>query len=240
MSLSELEKKFRDSESHKARYQRRKAQHCCIQCGKQDARTLQGQIYCAACHDKRWKKHVKYKTERKDEIRAREKADREFLRENSLCIRCRSKDSYTLAGRALCAECAKFERERAKARRERDPAAHAERCRKYRQLMIDKGLCTRCGRKLQDLKHKECEQCRNIRRIQQEKYRRRKNPDTIRPRGSFGVCSMCNKNMAIPGKKVCPECREILLKNLKKCNAAHGPISSHVRERFNAATFRGE
>lgn len=86
-------------------YYERKRLHLCVWCGKQDARTLTGKIYCFECNEKRreyFKKHYsipdvaertrKYRIERKRK-----------LLEQGLCTNCGKRK--IVPGKTVCPVC---------------------------------------------------------------------------------------------------------------------------------------
>lgn len=78
-------------ESQKIRYEYRKANHLCCQCGSRDARTLAGKTMCAAC------------VESYNAARAYRRGKR-FLK--GQCTECGRTDERTRSGLRLCAKCA--------------------------------------------------------------------------------------------------------------------------------------
>ena len=76
------------AEYTKKRQQKRKEQHRCLCCGKQDERTLVGYAACNKCVE-------------------RERQYRKKLKEQHRCTKCGEQDERTLAGKTNCAFCSK-------------------------------------------------------------------------------------------------------------------------------------
>lgn len=95
-------------EKQRIKYEARKANHCCVECGSQDERTLAGKTYCEKCA-----RHKLVVQKYRNELRKKQK----------ICVSCSKQDENTLAGRVRCKECA---------------AAYARMARKHRLLTVKK------------------------------------------------------------------------------------------------------
>lgn len=89
----------------------------CVQCGKQDAYTLNGRTYCAECME--WR-NAYYQKRREDPEYAKKWADRSTerrrrFRESGLCPRCGKKPEPPYS---LCAKCRAKNRARYRAKKE--------------------------------------------------------------------------------------------------------------------------
>ncbi len=107
----------------KEKYHRRKDNHLCVKCCKQDEQTLSGRAYCAECAEKERvryrerynKKRVKSNSTRMLEAkRNRDRYNR--LKAEHRCTKCGQQDERTLSGRICCAACAEKVSEMQKAR----------------------------------------------------------------------------------------------------------------------------
>lgn len=91
MTKSEYDKRIREIA---------KAEHRCIQCGKQDAYTLNGRSRCSVCSDKgKLADRKRYQTHNGPEA---QKKVREKRAANGLCVRC---GRISPPGRRTCALC---------------------------------------------------------------------------------------------------------------------------------------
>lgn len=227
---------FRKSEYARDKYNQRKKAKLCVKCGIQDERTLGGYTLCSSCGDKK-RIESKARFDRlSDLILAEKKADRKYLKEHHLCTVCRTQDAYTLSGRSYCGACA--EKKRGKG----GGTTSAERRAELRHQRIESGLCVRCGKRPALPNRRMCNDCRTYTNKYSKEWRRKKNPDTVYPRGAFGYCWYCSKRKATPGKRSCPECREKALKGLASVYGGLGPTApkgdSHVWKKQNNAYFQ--
>lgn len=95
--------------------ERRREAHSCIRCGRQDAGTLSGRVYCAECSER----DAAYRRQRRASGEAVDytRKMRVQRREKHLCVRCGRQDSSTLAGRQFCSSCGEKELQRQRERR---------------------------------------------------------------------------------------------------------------------------
>lgn len=76
------------------------------------------------------------------------------LKEQGICVLCGKEKA--VEGRTKCKSCADFENKKIKFNH---------------QVAIHAGVCTECGRKLEDNNYKTCERCRRIRRKKSKEWR---------------------------------------------------------------------
>lgn len=110
-------------------YRKRKEEHLCTKCGKQDERTLSGKTECAKCAENERNAYI---------IRCRK----------NCCIKCGKQDERTLSGRCTCEECARKDRERKIGRQltEEQKAASLRYHAETRRWRREKKRCVDCGR----------------------------------------------------------------------------------------------
>lgn len=87
------------------RYMRKKAACICVDCKKQDDRTLRGLTKCQACYERD-----------KAGGKSRAKQLRIDRREWGVCTKCGKADAYTQSGRGYCSVCCEAERVKQRAR----------------------------------------------------------------------------------------------------------------------------
>ena len=185
-------------------YKKRKENGLCIRCGKPLDRKG---IYCSDC----LKARRKYLNE-----------TREFYRKNHLCYICGKNQVF--GNEKSCPEC------RAKEQTRRDNYTEEEKDKRYRkyyskkkeknkQLIkerIEKGLCTKCGKRKADAGYKTCSICRrkNTEYKRKKTYNRDKRSDRIK----IGLCYFCD-NPVEDGFKVCKEHRQLNIQNARSDKA---------------------
>lgn len=96
-----------------------------------------------------------------------------------ICQKCGKRDERTLIGYYHCAKCAKLDhekylRQRAKRTQEQKIAASLALLRR-REDWVSQHLCSHCGGKLEDDKHKTCEYCRKKSKLRYETRKAKKN-----------------------------------------------------------------
>lgn len=124
-----------------------------------------------------------------------------------------------MGGRAKCYECAEKDRQRQSEARKRSDFKEKRKIRekKWKERMLAKGRCTRCGKINTDKRYKICGVCR----FKNKKAWQEKVALTTQnyPRGENGFCWDCNKEKALGGKRLCRACYErqlpIALKSLE-------------------------
>ena len=211
--------------TNKEWYEKRKSEHRCVTCGKQDSRTLSGLVYCAECNTKRTEAQRKYRREISDY----DKKVRQIRKKEGLCIQCGKEDAYTMAGRSRCADCAEKMREADKRRYKKDGKKRNDQA--YQQR-IERGLCVRCGKHPVPPGRRICDLC--VKQTQRNTRKRFIEQGGNWPRGENGICWTCNKEPVIPGQRVCAACYEKVLAAQKKADEWHkengyGPFAEGVR-----------
>lgn len=89
-----------------------------------------------------------------------------------------------------------------KKKRVRNPeqmAKHREANRKWRQKVIDQGLCTRCGKNKAVEGHRMCPTCRD--------KSRKEVRESIKRARIVGKCVKCRTNWALPHMRICLPCK---------------------------------
>lgn len=83
-------------------------------------------------------------------------------------------------------------------------------CKRTRETRLDNGLCATCGKQPHILEKKECESCREKRRLRQKCEYHGYNKTTIsekrRQFAVLGLCTRCGKNTPEEGKLTCELC----------------------------------
>lgn len=233
----------RRERDHKLREYRRENK-LCGRCGKQDERTLGGMQRCAACAEKARVQNRQYR-QMHPSFREQQRLEKietyAWLRERKLCVRCKTQDAFTLAGRCYCAECAEID-----AQRPRNKQARAERKKQKDAERKEKGLCIQCGKPL-DRDGVYCRRC--VFRINRKRVLKRIDSGINWPRGDNGYCYTCNKRPHLPGKSVCQICYDQELENLSHTYGGKGaaatrpeshPFRKAEREFFEKRKYRGE
>lgn len=155
---------------YKELYNTRRALHRCVQCGKQDAFTLNGRAYCADCTEWRrlyYLERARKKPEVLEKARAYGLSRTQRLREAGLCTHCGKRN--VTPPYATCDRC------RAKAR-----AAYRAKREPY---MNDETLCRKCHKRPRLEGKNMCAECtesfKRVQAIGVEKRRRRRNGETV-------------------------------------------------------------
>lgn len=144
-----------------------------------------------------------------------DKAYYAMLKSHHLCTRCKTQDAYTLAGRAVCADCAEKMAEKARERRKTNKR-YLELAKQRKRERIENGFCPICGKPSDPAgDYKMCAVCRAKYAKQDEKYRDKVKPDRVRRNAEIGVCMKCCAAPVIPGRKVCADCYTKLVDGLK-------------------------
>lgn len=118
--------------------------------------------------------------------------NRQYRIRRGMCPICFGKNPV-VPGKKRCAECA-----------ERRNRQNRELMEKYRQS----GKCSRCGKALDDDKHKTCAKCREVRKQYREKSKARLKA-MYYERKEAGMCVRCGKTWAEPGKVCCQKCLDM-------------------------------
>lgn len=149
---------------YKALYAARKSMQQCVQCGKQDAFTLNGHTYCADCTEWRREYYQKKKPEVLKRTHEYKAARTRTLREKGICTTC-GKRKVT-PPYATCDRCRAKSRGKDRAKRE--------------WYMNDTTLCSKCHKRPHLEGKKMCAECaESFKRVQElgaaARHRRRRN-----------------------------------------------------------------
>lgn len=157
----------------------------CVECGRQDERTLSGRWLCTECAGK---------------LSIYQKEKRQYLKTSGRCARCGSKDARTMTGKTMCGECAS-RLARCRARETYRQAENAKRREKYRER-AELGVCRLCGGELpEDSEYVLCQKCRDKAK-EQRRLRKSREDHFVDP----DLCTMCHRRPKLDGYKVCEEC----------------------------------
>lgn len=129
-----------------------------------------------------------------------------------LCVECKSRDAYTMAGRWRCAECSQKAYARRKA--SEDPERRHKNARAWIDRQKAAGLCTRCGRRPSRPGRVSCEICASRDNRKANALRRVKNGTPDGARGSDGRCYICNRAPATVGR-CCEPCARSITAHLR-------------------------
>lgn len=162
-------------------------------------------------------------TQAKDEITDRA-ADYRFWRKLSRCVRCHTKDAFTMNGHCMCAECAEKRSSYDRAYRQTHPEfreAQALWNKKRRERLKASGMCCGCGKRKAAVGKTLCVYCtEKINRRRRSAYAERHADDM--KRGTDGMCCNCRKKPPASGYKLCAECYQKAVENGRKSNrSAH-------------------
>lgn len=172
---------------NKRAYLRKISEHRCVNCGKQDERTLQGFIKCKACVARN-KANASPRPKRTPEQQAKSTQDKrdwiQRCKDVQMCIRCGTKDKHTIAGHRLCLICAGKDNKRQRETRDKERVNESNKSR--RDSWREHGLCTYCGGKKEEPDKAMCIDCR-VRARMNYRARQRKatgNVERSRPKGT--------------------------------------------------------
>lgn len=142
--------------ARRARYEKRKAAHLCVNCGKADERTEKGRARCEACYKKNKARQAEYQKMLRKERAAW-----------GVCTECGKTDAFTMSGRKLCSECA--EKECVRERKRRGSKEREEKKKEIPEIpwweRPSYGMCSYCGAPLANRSKSNgervrvCEQC---------------------------------------------------------------------------------
>ena len=197
----------------KAWRQKRKELHLCEKCGKQDADTLAGRCRCKACSDRanerRRNKWHGDSAHRAENLRQR-KDDYAWMKRHHYCISCKKVDAYTMAGHAMCADCA-AERTAEEKLREGRLEKRRKNQKKRVQRRKESGLCTNCGKPLpkRGYPYLTCERCRAKDRDRRRRKREATGALSQAMYKELGLCVTCGRPRV--KNKVGWDGREIML-----------------------------
>lgn len=225
---------YYDKVYNKIRYKERKENKLCGRCGKQDERTLNGGVICQKCADEAREKS-KIPGEKKKRSESNERYKNKLLAQNR-CKRCGKQDAYTIIGKKHCYECTQKISEYQKKYEKENKEKIAERKKKRHQELIDKGVCTQCGKRPAREGKTQCEIC----------ALKKKTRDYKKTHSEFrnsDLCSRCHKNEKFKEFELCETCYNNSLKGIKNAHAkldemrANGEILL-VKNRDNSPRYQ--
>lgn len=144
----------------------------------------------------------------------------EYQKMQHRCTACAQKDAYTMAGRALCADCSARNNERMRVSYKKDPSKKREAQRERCDRLRADGICIQCGsRPVEDTLHSRCRICRSLNFRRWRKKSRKNSRDTA---NQCGLCYKCFKPLEDGEEKMCRECRDKVLKFSKTGRESQG------------------
>ena len=169
MTIEEYAKKDRKKYAKRLYWGRVEA-HECTQCGKQDARTLEGRTRCAECaekHNESTRKRREENGREKDVNRYRWRR-KEYI-ENRCCHKCGTQDYLTMRGKALCISCSRKDKARQEKRKQDGSRSVYEKQMRLNRKEI--GVCSKCGKSEPEPGRKYCTNCLVRERMYKRKYK---------------------------------------------------------------------
>lgn len=124
-----------------------------------------------------------------------------YLKGRQRCVVCAKQDAYTLAGRALCADCNDRNKGRWAAWWEKNRDRERDKQKDRYRSMAEAGLCVKCGRE-RDRAGVYCRRC-----AARKAERSRNRYAAEQASYVYGQCRRCRKP-AVPGKAYCQACLE--------------------------------
>lgn len=129
-----------------------------------------------------------------------------YYKEHGICTKCGQRDA--MYGFSLCEECSykmimqkqEYQKNLTKERRDRINQLSRERKARFRE----KGLCSACGRKVNDTRYKLCLECR----LAARRYHKKAREDKRIWWKETGVCRYCGSKDVVEGKCLCAKCLE--------------------------------
>lgn len=150
-----------------------------------------------------------------------------YYKDRNRCVQCRKQDAFTLNGRSFCAECVSKYGEYRKKYEESHAEELSQRRKAQREYRAANGLCTKCGRPLEDSWYKTCPKCRaRSAKAKREENSRKGKPtiDEKRMRSFEGYCYKCGEpamegeNVRGTSIRLCPRCYEDACLGLRRGN----------------------
>lgn len=146
--------------------------------------------------------------------------DYHFWRKLSRCVRCHTKDAFTMNGRCMCAECA--DKENAYCReywRKHPELSEKRRLRRKerRERLKANGLCVTCAKREAVPGKADCSVCAAKKNRRNQKSYAKRHSETPE-RGANGMCTTCRKSPALEGYKLCDECYRKIVERSRSIN----------------------
>lgn len=182
--------------------EKRKSEKKCAWCG---ART-DGKVLCEECT-------------RKGSLRKHK--DREFLKSIGICTYCGKRKA--VPGKSWCADCAYNRNEARRILRdnysEEKHQQELEKMREYRRKKkkwaSNKGLCTKCHKRVPPEGYKRCTICRQKELERRKREKIRDGKYSMQEAAERGICTLCRREKATNGK-LCLKCYNTAVGNLRK------------------------
>ena len=164
---TEEEKRAKHYERNKRSYQKKVNERRCTCCGKQDERTLSGRVYCVECYER----HKANASPRKKRTRQQQLDENQTRREwearcrqVQICVKCGTKDKYTINGHRTCMRCTALKNKQQRAKYDKQKSSDYRKTR--RDKWREQGRCTYCGGKKEEPDKAMCIDCRVKARMQ--------------------------------------------------------------------------
>lgn len=122
----------------------------------------------------------------------------DYLKMQHRCVRCKTRDAYTLNGHPFCYECTQHNTEKSREYREKNREKVKEYMSERRDRLREQGLCYQCGKRSVEEGHARCAICRH----KDNKNHQRKRNFYPAPE----LCSRCHKKPCFGEFKVCEDC----------------------------------
>ena len=133
----------------------------------------------------------------------------EYRKLNHRCVRCNTKDAFTLVGKTRCARCAEIVNENAKRYQEKHREEITRKKKESYQKAAEAGLCPRCKKRpIGKSKTGWCEYCVAERRKMQNAREHKNGRISNEQVKALGLCWRCRKNPAAEGSGYCTSCLE--------------------------------
>lgn len=151
-------------------YYDRKRLHLCVWCGKKDARTMTGKIYCFECNERKKKYNKRYEEEHREASQEKNKNKYRSRKEQGVCTVCGKRKATD--GKVTCDICRarlrRYSREwkhkkGGRSRAEEIANGNCARC--FAPVAPGYRLCPKCLEDFRAAQRKRTEQLRAARRV---------------------------------------------------------------------------
>ena len=144
----------------------------------------------------------------------------QYLKMQHKCTACGTRDAYTMAGHALCADCNEKNNSRSKENYKKNSSRKLETQKDRRERLRADGICIQCGsRPVDNAGHSRCAVCRALNARRRRQLSARASRDTA---NQCGLCLKCLKPLADGEEKMCRTCREKVFKFSKAGRESQG------------------
>lgn len=219
----------------KERYEFRKANCLCVQCGKP---AMVGYVKCDKCTEKARILSAKYNRTEESKKRKAEN-HRKYIKDHYAKMKtlglCKCGKKLAI-GFSSCPECLEKKRvQKEKSRAKNREKYNAQMKAYHKNLYVrrkEQGLCPVCGKKLPEgYKYINCVECLA------KKKKRETKPKIKRSEWiGYGLCYHCGKKPAMDGYKVCKECYDRDIELLKKANKS--PEGIRAKQEYSTIFYR--